>query len=160
MKGMTMKGLGILLAAVATVCAGSAEAMTYAEFKSAIENAEDGATVYLQNDLEYNSALPSSFSKKVTIASAEGQVFTIKRAAKYTDVLISMARPDMTPEVTFRNIIIDGNKETSNTGRFLYITNGVVTLDAGTVLRNFNSGNTAGPIQLCKAGRLVMNAGA
>ena len=42
----------------AALCALSASAMTYTEFRQAIDIAPDGGTVVLENDVEFDSALP------------------------------------------------------------------------------------------------------
>ena len=69
------------LLAVTVVALTAARAMTYAEFKAAITAAQDGGTVVLENDVTYDSALPS-ISKRIMITSPAGATNTLLRAAR------------------------------------------------------------------------------
>ena len=54
-------------------------AMTFDELKREVAAAEDGATVYVENDMEVTGVLPCP--GRVTIASPAGQTNTLLRAA-------------------------------------------------------------------------------
>ncbi|MCQ2391567.1 MAG: hypothetical protein MJ240_09100 [Kiritimatiellae bacterium] len=143
-------------AALAAAC--SVRAMTYGEFTAAIEAAPDGGTVYLENDVEYTAMLPS-VAKRVTLASPEGQTNVLRRAASYTSRLLSVE--DAAADITLRDIVIDGNKEAGACSvRVFSVTNGVLTLESGATIRNYNFGRTVGGIGVIRDGTLNMREGA
>ena len=127
-----------LLAGMAAVLASGAMAQTYAEFKSAIENASDGDTVWVENDLEYDLALPA-ITKKITIASPAGQTNVLKRAARMSSTWLSVDASAATADITLRDVIVDGNGEAgASNAMFARMKAGKLTLDAGTTVRNFD----------------------
>lgn len=145
-----------ILVALVAVC--EARAMTYDEFTAAIEAASNGDTVYLENDVEYTAMLPS-LAKRVTLASPEGETNVLRRAASYTSCLLSVE--DATADITLRDIVIDGNKEAGAcSARVFSVTNGVLTLESGATIRNYNFGRTIGGIGVIRDGTLNMRDGA
>jgi len=139
------------IAAMAT-----AQAMTYSEFKAAITAAQDGGTVVLDNDVTYDSALPS-ISKRITITSPAGATNTLLRASSYTGILLNMG--DAAADITLSNIAIDGNKTAGRTGRAIGLTAGRLTLGAGAAIRNFDFGYNTGGIYVATDGVFVMDEG-
>ncbi len=107
------------LLAVTVVALTAARAMTYAEFKAAITAAQDGGTVVLENDVTYDSALPS-ISKRITITSPAGATNTLLRASSYTGLLLTMG--DASADITLSRIAFDGNKAAGRTGRAISMT--------------------------------------
>ena len=48
-------------------------ATTFDELQSALEEAADGATVYVDNDITYTGVLAPNLAKRITLASPPGQ---------------------------------------------------------------------------------------
>lgn len=139
----------------AALCALSASAMTYTEFRQAIDIAPDGGTVVLENDVEFDSALPE-ISKKVTIASPVGMTNTLRRASSFNGQFLNIS--DAAADLTFTNVTIDGGKEERAYGRFIIMTAGKFTLGAGATIRNFNF-NVTGAIWVSGDGMFAMEEG-
>ena len=148
----------LILCWIVIAAASALHAMTYDEFKSEIAAAPDGGTVVLQNDVTYDSALPS-ISKRITITSPAGMTNTLLRASSYTGKII-VVMSNETADITFTNVAIDGNKSASRTGRAFEIAGGKLTLDSGAAIRNFDFGYNDGGIHVSINGTIVMNDGA
>ncbi len=133
----------------------AAQAMTYSEFKAAISAAQDGGTVVLENDVTYDSALPS-IAKSITITSPAGSTNTLRRASSFKSAFISLS--NAAADLTFTHVAIDGNKSASSTARTITITGGRLTLGAGAAIRNFDF-NTSGGIYVAADGVFVMDDG-
>ena len=95
--------------------------MTYTEFRQAIDIAPDGGTVVLENDVEFDSALPE-ISKKVTIASPVGMTNTLRRASSFNGQFLNIS--DAAADLTFTNVTIDGGKEECAYGVSIYRSHG------------------------------------
>ena len=148
MKSWMMFGIIAAMAA--------AQAMTYSEFKEAVTAAQDGGMVVLENDVMYDSALPS-ISKRITITSPAGATNTLLRASSYTGLLLTMG--DASADITLSRIAFDGNKAAGRTGRAISMTAGRLTLGAGAAIRNFDFGYNSGGIYVATDGVFVMDEG-
>ncbi len=133
--------------------------MTFSDLQSAIADAEDGATVYVENDIEYTGCLIDGIAKRITLASPAGQTNVLTRASSYGSGAF-MKLSDDAGQVTIRNLIVDGNKAAGRQSeRFVSIEAGTLTLDAGTELCNVWQSPEAS-IRVVGTGQLVMNEGA
>lgn len=136
-----------------------AAATNYDELKAEIGAAADGGVVYVQNDMTYDTMLPS-IDKTVTIRSPEGQTNVLTRAAGYSSgALLSLSSSDA--HVTFADVVVDGNRAAgAQTGRLVSMTAGQVTLDAGVKLRNVWMDGMPGIMYINNSAVLEMNEGA
>ena len=133
-----------------------AAATTFQELKDEVAAAADGATVYVENDMEVTGVLPCP--GRVTITSPDGQTNTLRRAASYTDKFLNIT--DAASQLTLRDVVVDWNKAVGAATRFANVSAGILTLDAGAEVRDCRLGNgTSGGIYLTGSGRLVMNEG-
>ena len=94
--------------AVAAVAGG---AQTFAEFKAAVESAEAGSTVYLENDVEYTGYI--TLNNRLTITSPGDKPFTLRRADSYRGDCCFWVRTGS--DVTITNLTLDGNSAVSGT---------------------------------------------
>ena len=134
-------------------------ATTFDELQSALEEAADGATVYVENDISYTGVLAPNLAKRITLASPPGQTNVLLRASNYASGAF-LRLTDAAANVTLTNLVVDGNKSAgTQSDRFIDIQAGRLTLDAGTELRNVQQG-PAGSIRVLDPGELVMNDGA
>lgn len=129
-----------LVSGLVAVIALGAAAQTYEEFMTAVRNAADDDTVWVENDLEFTSALPQ-ITKRITIASSGGRTNVLKRAAGLTSgswlSLVDASAADA--DITLRDVIVDGNREAGSCAcQFARMKAGKLTLDAGTTVRNFD----------------------
>lgn len=134
-----------------------ASAMTYNDFKAALSSAEEGDTVYLENDVEYDSALPA-IAKRVTITSPAGQTNMLLRAKNYSGNLLTIS--DANADVSLQDIIIDGNKQNGQSARFIAVQGGQLSLKAGTTIRNYDVSYRPGGINVCTNGIIKIQDGA
>ena len=134
-------------------------ATTFDELQSALEEAADGATVYVENDISYTGVLAPNLAKRITLASPPGQTNVLLRASNYASGAF-LRLTDAAANVTLTNLVVDGNKSAgTQSDRFIDIQAGRLTLDAGTELRNVQQG-PEGSIRVLDPGELVMNDGA
>ena len=127
---------GCLLSAILSATAATPQ--TWADFMYALAAAEDGATVYVENDLVWDSVLPA-VNKRVTIRSRGDTRFVITRKANSGIRLLYQEHGSCAnADITFENVIVDGTCNTKATyGDPLFIQEGSVTLGAGCTIRNF-----------------------
>lgn len=132
-------------------------AMTFDELKREVAAAEDGATVYVENDMEVTGVLPCP--GRVTIASPAGQTNTLLRAAGHPGMFVTLS--DAASQLTLRDVVVDWNKAAGQAAHFATLSAGSLTLDAGAEVRNCRLPPSGiGGIHLSGTGRLVMNDGA
>ena len=138
MKTTTLSSLfaGCLLSAILSATAATPQ--TWADFKYALAAAEDGATVYVENDLVWDSVLPA-VNKRVTIRSRGDTRFVITRKANSGIRLLYQEHGSCAnADITFEHVIVDGSCNTGATyGDPLFIEEGRLTLGAGCTIRNF-----------------------
>ena len=153
-----MKSWSYLFVGVAMFGTGVARsATTYQELAREVAVAEEGATVYVENDMEATGVL--KVGKRVTIASPLGQTNVITRAASYAGIFVDLT--DAADDLTLERVVLDWNKAAGRATRFAQITAGRMTLNAGVELRNCSvKEGASGGIYVNDAGRLVMNEGA
>lgn len=148
-----------LVLACMALTGGLQAATTFDELQSALEEAADGATVYVDNDITYTGVLAPNLAKRITLASPPGQTNVLLRASNYASGAF-LRLTDEAANVTLTNLVVDGNKSAgTQSDRFIDIQAGRLTLDAGTELRNVQQG-PAGSILVLDPGELVMNDGA
>lgn len=154
--GMLVRGC-LATVLVLSMCA---HAMTTAELQSAIDATPDGGRVELTGDVDLTAPLNVD-GRKLTLASPEGERYTITRASGTTRFLAKIENAN----TLFRleNLEFDGNKAAyGGSGpeeAIIEIARGVVELGAGTVLRDVLV-KSGGSIFVHTAGKLVMEDGA
>lgn len=149
--------LAVLAAALA---AGALPAATtFDALQRELAEAADGATVYVENDIVYTAPLVQGLAARVTLASPPGQTNTLMRAASYAEgAFLTLA--DAAADLTLANLVVDGNRAAGRQrARFIDLTAGRLTLEAGAELRNVEQA-PEGSIRVLDAGELVMNEGA
>ena len=162
--GSLLMALVLALSLVpATVWAadGATEVGTFEELKQAVS---DKATdIVVTQDIELTETL--SISGTVTIRSQEGSVFTLKRSASFTptssntDYVFDLNY--YSSDVTFQNIILDGNKEAVQAKNgFISMTGSTarLTLGQGTTIQNCSAINGGSAVRVLK-GSMVMEKG-
>ena len=148
-----------LVLACMALTGGLQAATTFDELQSALEEAADGATVYVENDISYTGVLAPNLAKRITLASPPGQTNVLLRASNYASGAF-LRLTNEAADVTLTNLVVDGNKSAgTQSDRFIDIQAGRLTLDAGTELRNVQQG-PEGSIRVLDPGKLVMNDGA
>lgn len=111
--GSLLMALVLALSLVpATVWAadGATEVGTFEELKQAVSG--EATDIVVTNDIELTERL--TVAAGITIRSQEGSVFTLKRSESFTpasDNTDYRFKLDYGADLTFRNIILDGNKE-------------------------------------------------
>ena len=73
----------ILVLACMALTGGLQSATTFDELQRELEEAADGATVYVKNDISYTGALAPNLAKRITLASPPGQTNVLLRASNY-----------------------------------------------------------------------------
>ena len=162
--GSLLMALVLALSLVpATVWAadGATEVSTFEDLKQAVS---DKATdIVVTQDIELTETL--SISGTVTIRSQDGSVFTLKRSASFTptssntDYVFDLNY--YSSDVTFRNIILDGNKEAGQAKNGFFRvndTNAKLTLGQGATIQNCSAINGGSAISLVR-GSVVMEEG-
>ena len=146
----------------ATVWAADAttEVSTFEALKQAVS---DKATdIVVTQDIELTETL--SVSGTVTIRSQEDSVFTLKRSASFTptsDNTDYRFKLDYGADLTFRNIILDGNKEAGQAKNGFFRVNNTkakLTLGQGATIQNCSAINGGSAISLVR-GSVVMEEG-
>ena len=149
----------ILGLACMALTGGLQAATTFDELQRELDEAADGATVYVDNNISYTDVLAPNLAKRITLASPPGQTYVLQRASNYASGAF-LRLTDAAANVTLTNLVVDGNKSAgAQNDRFIDIQAGRLTLDAGTELRNVQQG-PAGSIRVLDPGELVMNDGA
>ena len=160
----------LLLLVGAAVAAVAGGAQTFAEFKAAVESAEAGSTVYLENDVECDAMI--TLDRNLTITSRGDRPFTVRRAASMVDspVLWVPSRADEVRTVTLSNITLDGNSAAGETCYPLIDTDGnnsatnkVIVFENGFSLVNVDLNDTSGNKRYgavrIRPGTLIMRTG-
>ena len=136
------------------------EVSTFEALKQAVS---DKATdIVVTQDIELTETL--SVSGTVTIRSQEGSVFTLKRSASFTptsDNTDYRFKLDYGADLTFRNIILDGNKEAGQAKNGFFRVNNTkakLTLGQGATIQNCSAINGGSAISLVR-GSVVMEEG-
>ena len=161
--GSLLMALVLALSLVpATVWAadGATEVGTFEELKQAVS---DKATdIVVTNDIELTERL--TVAAGITIRSQEGSVFTLKRSESFTpasDNTDYRFKLDDGADLTFRNIILDGNKEAGQAKNGFFrvsSTNAKLTLGQGATIQNCSAINGGSAISLVR-GSVVMEQG-
>ena len=117
--GSLLMALVLALSLVpATVWAadGATEVGTFEELQTAIASDADTIDIVVTNDIELTQELTISSSKKdITIRSQEGSTYKLLRSASFQasadDYKSEYAFRLKAGKLTFKNIILDGNKD-------------------------------------------------
>ena len=161
--GSLLMALVLALSLVpATVWAedGATEVGTFEELKQAVS---DKATdIVVTQDIELTERL--TVAAGITIRSQEGSVFTLKRSESFTpasDNTDYRFKLDDGADLTFRNIILDGNKEAGQAKNGFFrvsSTNAKLTLGQDATIQNCSAINGGSAISLVR-GSVVMEQG-
>ena len=161
--GSLLMALVLALSLVpATVWAadGATEVGTFEELKQAVS---DKATdIVVTQDIELTERL--TVAAGITIRSQEGSVFTLKRSESFTpasDNTDYRFKLDDGADLTFRNIILDGNKEAGQAKNgFISMTGSTarLTLGQGTTIQNCSAINGGSAVRVLM-GSMVMEKG-
>ena len=133
---------------------------TFEDLKQAVS---DKATdIVVTQDIELTERL--TVAAGITIRSQEGSVFTLKRSESFTpasDNTDYRFKLDDGADLTFRNIILDGNKEAGQAKNGFFRvsdTNAKLTLGQGATIQNCSAINGGSAISLVR-GSVVMEQG-
>ena len=161
--GSLLMALVLALSLVpATVWAadGATEVGTFEGLKQAVS---DKATdIVVTQDIELTERL--TVAAGITIRSQEGSVFTLKRSESFTpasDNTDYRFKLDYGADLTFRNIILDGNKEAGQAKNGFFRVNDTkakLTLGQGATIQNCSAINGGSAISLV-LGSVVMEQG-
>ena len=161
--GSLLMALVLALSLVpATVWAadGATEVSTFEDLKQAVS--EKATDIVVTQDIELTERL--TVAAGITIRSQEGSVFTLKRSASFTpasDNTDYRFKLDYGADLTFRNIILDGNKEAGQAKNGFFRvsdTNAKLTLGQGATIQNCSAINGGSAISLVR-GSVVMEQG-
>ena len=161
--GSLLMALVLALSLVpATVWAadGATEVGTFEELKQAVSG--EATDIVVTNDIELTERL--TVAAGITIRSQEGSVFTLKRSESFTpasDNTDYRFKLDDGADLTFRNIILDGNKEAGQAKNGFFrvsSTNAKLTLGQGATIQNCSAINGGSAISLGR-GSVVMEQG-
>ena len=168
--GSLLMALVLALSLVpATVWAadGATEVGTFEELQAAIASDADTIDIVVTNDIELTQELTISGSKKdITIRSQEGSTHTLLRSASFQasadDYKSEYAFRLKAGKLTFKNIILDGNKDAvtaKNTFVFVSGSNDTqLTLGRGATIQNCAS-TSYGAAVYVSTGKVVMEEG-
>lgn len=161
--GSLLMALVLALSLVpATVWAADAptEVGTFEELKQAVSG--EATDIVVTQDIELTERL--TVAAGITIRSQEGSVFTLKRSESFTpasDNTDYRFKLDDGADLTFRNIILDGNKEAGQAKNGFFRvndTNAKLTLGQGATIQNCSAINGGSAISLV-LGSVVMEQG-
>ncbi len=161
--GSLLRALVLALSLVpATVWAadGATEVGTFEELKQAVSG--EATDIVVTQDIELTERL--TVAAGITIRSQEGSVFTLKRSESFTpasDNTDYRFKLDDGADLTFRNIILDGNKEAGQAKNGFFrvsSTNAKLTLGQGATIQNCSAINGGSAISLVR-GSVVMEQG-
>lgn len=164
MKMLVLVAAGVSLLSLAFPLKSFAGATTFAELQTAVSAAASGSTVYVDNDMEFDSALSVPDGKSVTIEGTDGVAYRLTRASGYAEGTFFSVEGTATHGLTIKNLVIDFNCPTGTklTSRGFSIAgaNSTLTLGSGAKLCNAHQdSNTPGFIRL-NNGKLYMEDGA
>ena len=161
--GSLLMALVLALSLVpATVWAadGATEVGTFEELKQAVSG--EATDIVVTQDIELTERL--TVTAGITIRSQEDSVFTLKRSESFTpasDNTDYRFKLDYGADLTFRNIILDGNKEAGQAKNGFFRvndTNAKLTLGQGATIQNCSAINGGSAISLGR-GSVVMEQG-
>ena len=161
--GSLLMALVLALSLVpATVWAadGAMKVGTFEELKQAVSG--EATDIVVTQDIELTERL--TVAAGITIRSQEGSVFTLKRSESFTpasDNTDYRFKLDDGADLTFRNIILDGNKEAGQAKNGFFrvsSTNAKLTLGQGATIQNCSAINGGSAISLVR-GSVVMEQG-
>ena len=161
--GSLLMALVLALSLVpATVWAadGATEVGTFEELKQAVSG--EATDIVVTQDIELTERL--TVAAGITIRSKEGSVFTLKRSESFTpasDNTDYRFKLDYGADLTFRNIILDGNKEAGQAKNGFFRVNDTkakLTLGQGATIQNCSAINGGSAISLV-LGSVVMEQG-
>ena len=168
--GSLLMALVLALSLVpATVWAadGATEVGTFEQLQTAIASDADTIDIVVTNDIELTQELTISSSKKdITIRSQEGSTHTLLRSASFQasadDYKSEYAFRLKAGKLTFKNIILDGNKDAvtaKNTFVFVSGSNDTqLTLGQGAIIQNCAT-TSYGAAVYVSTGKVVMEEG-
>ena len=168
--GSLLMALVLALSLVpATVWAadGATEVGTFEQLQAAIASDADTIDIVVTQDIELTQELTISSSKKdITIRSKEGSTHTLLRSASFQasadDYKSEYAFRLKAGKLTFKNIILDGNKEAvtaKNTFVFVSGSNDTqLTLGQGAIIQNCAT-TSYGAAVYVSTGKVVMEEG-
>lgn len=168
--GSLLMALVLALSLVpATVWAadGATEVGTFGALQAAIASDADTIDIVVTNDIELTQELTISGSKKdITIRSQEGSTYKLLRSASFQasadDYKSEYAFRLKAGKLTFKNIILDGNKDAvtaKNTFVFVSGSNDTqLTLGQGATIQNCAT-TSYGAAVYVSTGKLVMEEG-
>ena len=168
--GSLLMALVLALSLVpATVWAadGATEVSTFEQLQAAIASDADTIDIVVTNDIELTQELTISSSKKdITIRSQEGSTHTLLRSASFQasadDYKSEYAFRLKAGKLTFKNIILDGNKDAvtaKNTFVFVSGSNDTqLTLGQGAIIQNCAT-TSYGAAVYVSTGKVVMEKG-
>ena len=139
---------------------GTTEVGTFEELKQAVSG--EATDIVVTNDIELTERL--TVAAGITIRSQEGSVFTLKRSESFTpasDNTDYRFKLDYGADLTFRNIILDGNKEAGQAKNGFFrvsSTNAKLTLGRDATIQNCSAINGGSAISLV-LGSVVMEQG-
>ncbi len=161
--GSLLMALVLALSLVpATVWAadGATEVGTFEALKQAVSG--EATDIVVTQDIELTERL--TVAAGITIRSQEGSVFTLKRSESFTpasDNTDYRFKLDYGADLTFRNIILDGNKEAGQAKNGFFrvsSTNAKLTLGRDATIQNCSAINGGSAISLV-LGSVVMEQG-
>ena len=161
--GSLLMALVLALSLVpATVWAadGATEVGTFEELKQAVSG--EATDIVVTQDIELTERL--TVAAGITIRSQEGSVFTLKRSESFTpasDNTDYRFKLDDGADLTFRNIILDGNKEAGQAKNGFFrvsSTKAKLTLGRDATIQNCSAINGGSAISLV-LGSVVMEQG-
>ena len=161
--GSLLMALVLALSLVpATVWAadGATEVGTFEELKQAVS--DKAPDIVVTQDIELTERL--TVAAGIIIRSQEGSVFTLKRSESFTpasDNTDYRFKLDDGADLTFRNIILDGNKEAGQAKNGFFrvsSTNAKLTLGQDATIQNCSAINGGSAISLVR-GSVVMEKG-
>ena len=139
---------------------GATEVGTFEELKQAVSG--EATDIVVTQDIELTERL--TVTAGITIRSQEGSVFTLKRSESFTpasDNTDYRFKLDYGADLTFRNIILDGNKEAGQAKNGFFrvsSTNAKLTLGRDATIQNCSAINGGSAISLV-LGSVVMEQG-
>lgn len=121
--------------AAAVVFSCSAEAQTFAELQAAVNAAESGSTVYVENDMTFDAPLDVPDGKTITVEGRDG-VVTLSRDTEYKAGLFFTVPAEKTAHLTLKNLVLDLKCNSAQ----IVLTDRVVNIDSDKASFTLGSG--------------------
>lgn len=103
---------------------------TFTELKEAIENANNGDTIQLKNDIEMEKGIAIPDGKTITIQSEGGNIYKLKYSDQYGSFYLNI---DEGAKLTLKNIHIQGDASQGNSAALIN-NSGTLVLEQGTII--------------------------